>query len=274
MSEHAGVVGARVRSALVVYGIMALALSGGPERAQAVPVANPAIRLSTSSAPVGATVRLKISRVRRKGDYRLYLGPSALARRSVGRSDRRLYFVALIRKRDRVQLTFVVPPLPSGRYVFFWCSTCSRTDRVTAAAAQLRIEAIPGDACPTTSPIGGQPPGVTASGPFRAYGNGLLWALVPVSGRLTANESGGFKMRWFASLPGRFEVTYRPFFAGLTDERRARTGQLEGQGLSSTMSQFTFDSDGCWVISGRVGDVALSLIVDVSRAKAQTTDSN
>jgi hypothetical protein len=80
------------------------------------------------------------------------------------------------------------------------------------------------------------------------------------------NHLGGYKMLWVAreGLSGHLRVQYRmldPPSAPLT----ARTGWLTGYDRPNwTMSQMGFEP-GCWQITGRLGDVSLSFVVQVVR---------
>lgn len=203
---------------------------------------------------------------------RIYLVPTDVAADVRTRTDPRIHFVGrlLPDRNARGLLAFRAPPLDSGAYaVAAWCPGCApqsagRTFFVLAPAEgdsyrdriSLRLE-LPSatETCPVTR------------GP---YGNGLLSTAVPdANGVLVAaREQDGTlfqKLGWLPhrGLTGQLEVR---------GERLDRPGELHvlgafwghsSTGRGSWMSPVEFPSLGCWRITGRVGDVSLTYVVQV-----------
>jgi hypothetical protein len=203
---------------------------------------------------------------------RLYLVPEDVAAEVRSRFDERAQFIGRVvpDRRARGILRFRTPPLDTASYVVAaWCPGCAaqstgRTFFVLAPGETdvsrdlmtLRIE-LPhaAKACPVTR------------GP---YGNGLLSTPVPDENGVlvAAREQDGTLFQKLGWLPHR----------GLTGELMVRGERLDapGQlrvlgafwghsstGRGSWMSPVEFPGLGCWRITGRVGDVSLTYVVNV-----------
>jgi hypothetical protein len=124
-----------------------------------------------------------------------------------------------------------------------------------------------------TSPSGGNPPGLGGSS---WYGNGFLWTAVPEGGTLVPpaqliGADGSIAEKWFwfaANLRGdivmrgvRLDAAAPPlkFIESLHGTATGFTGS------DTWASKITFPSFGCWRLTGRVRDIALTFVVNVAR---------
>jgi hypothetical protein len=163
-----------------------------------------------------------------------------------------------------------VPPLDTGAYaVAAWCPECARhsfgrsffvqtVPRVSRYRRwmELRVR-LPAatSACPVT--------------PGGRYGNGLLATRLSDDGvvRAQVRPEGLFqKLGWDALTT--FSDTLvvhgeRLDGTGRMDFVRANRGSAVWSGLYGWMTPVVFSSEGCWRITGRVRDIALSYVVKV-----------
>lgn len=258
--EHPGCNNGRVALLLASACATAALLAAGA-------VASPAT-VVPSFDPVAATVGERVT-VRAAGftsrkPVRVYLVPSLEARRVRGPLDRRLHFVGVLNPRNgRASATFVLPPLPSGRYTG-WCKGCT-----ARRALQVTMPPATADFCPVTLPSR-LPPGTLADGSW--VGNGLLWTWQPQGGvwnvdpRLVQPDGTLFnKQLWlarpmFGNLEVRLERLDAP--APLVNVV-TMSGTFSRWAGPSWASRMRFPAAGCWLVRGRVDDVALSYVVDV-----------
>jgi len=135
------------------------------------------------------------------------------------------------------------------------------------AACSARKE--PGGAlCPVTFPNGSTPPGAAPADQY--HGNGALWTvlwpegIIPISedgpGEIRADGSLAMKFPWWRGegVRGELEIDGRR----LDDKADPAYGEIPG-GYGETgfqASAIVFSSPGCWEITGRVGDAALTFI--------------
>lgn len=204
----------------------------------------------------------------------MYLVPNAFAPAVRSRLDKRLHFVgALVPDRDvRGVLTFRAPPLDSGDYaVAAWCPGCARysggqsflvlpkpqVGRFRQFQA-LRIRTDVASSCPVTK------------GP---YGNGFLFVHAPGDGFLVARrEPDGTlfqklgwlpKKDWGGNLQVRGERLDGPGQLRVLRVNWGHTyvGGVRGRGSWAT--PVLFPSEGCWRLTGRVGDVSLTYVMQV-----------
>jgi len=138
--------------------------------------------------------------------------------------------------------------------------------------------------CAVTRPNGVQPPtrnfGGTITYPAEdhgppplfpgqhAHGNGTLWTVLPVDGKilLAPNRDGSIsdKFMWWRSVEGTLTIEGHRVDA---PARHVKPDIPRGYGDTGFQaSGITFPSEGCWQITGKVGDSALSFVVEV-RAK-------
>jgi hypothetical protein len=123
--------------------------------------------------------------------------------------------------------------------------------------------------CPITKPNGNNPPGDSGPG---GYGNEALWTnlymwsedgTVPVDREhvLADGEFGGMKWAWYRFVPGKLTIEGRrldgpagPLRADIPDGYGVMGFQVSG---------LIFPTDGCWEVTGRVGDASLTFVTYV-----------
>jgi hypothetical protein len=214
---------------------------------------------------------------------RLYLVANTAARKVRSRFDSRVFFIGVITldSRGRGMLTFSVPPLASDSYAIAgWCFQCGFF--VQAAGVEvspryrrqafLRVSsADPARVCFVTLPNASTPPGLNALPNY--HGNGMLWALLPGDGvyRLRAESDGTFfaKIPWVAAgTTGELRVSAQRIDAPApTPRTQTVPGSLLGFRGPSWAARVWFTSEGCWKVTGRIGDVSLIFIARVARAE-------
>jgi hypothetical protein len=216
------------------------------------------------AATVGERVTVRASGFASRKPLRVYLAPRAEASRIRGPFDRRLHFVGVLNPRSgRASTTFVLPPLSSGGYAI-WCRGCR-----SSALLSVTMPAATPDSCPTTMPSSRLPAGLP---PGSWLGNGLLWTWHPPGGvwnvppSLVQPDGTLFnKQQWvakpmFGKLAVRLERLDLPTTAVTVV---TVSGHLSGWGGPSWAARMRFPTPGCWLVQGRVKDVALSYVVKV-----------
>jgi hypothetical protein len=212
---------------------------------------------------------------------RLYLVPSQVAGEVGSRFDRRLHFVGRIvpDRNSRGILRFRVPPLDTGAYALaYWCPGCAQFSGGTRFGVQtvpevsryrrwmaLRVR-LPAaaESCPATTASASVP----GSGGFN-YGNGLLASTVPTNGVVVgARWEPDGSLFWKPGWLPRGVVTRDLVVAGERLDASAPPMRVLGVrwGGGSWRTASTFPSEGCWRITGRVGDISLSYVVKVVAA--------
>lgn len=235
----------------------------------------PRFSLSATTATADDDVALRVARAPRvpQREIRLYLVPADVAASIRSRFDSRLSFIGTVRASRHARLVFTVPPLEAGRYALsYWCRGCLPRGKGIGvqASPKLRVTAPVGEGCPTTKPNGNVPPvGPGSWADFQWHGNGALWIWLRPDGILVTNALGGEKKIWVAKqwLSG-LAVHYRmldPPSAPVTAQ--VVSGTLSGYDGPSWASRMSFQP-GCWQISGRLGDVSLSFVVQVMLGNA------
>ena len=133
--------------------------------------------------------------------------------------------------------------------------------------APLTKEAIA--TCPVTFPNGSQPPEGITPGLSRApqrHGNGALWADLGIGGKIIPypelwREDGslGWKMGWDRGVRGQLTVTGRRLDAPAPPAQGDY--DLPGYGdLGFQAGSIRFPSEGCWEITGQVGQASLTFV--------------
>ena len=235
------------------------------------------VTVRTGGTPAGFTLRQRKRPLQKP--IRVYLVPNRLAGEVRGRFDPRLHFVGvLVPDRDaRGVLTFTVPPLDSDTYVAAaWCPGCARYSRgrsffVFAQPAvsrdrkqmALRVQLPdPTAECPVTLPTSRSSQGFT-------HGNGLLSSTVPLDGVVTGahyepDGSVSWKPGWRPANGFRFAgpLTVKGERLDAPSPPMRVLAVRWGTG-NSWRTASTFPSEGCWRITGRVDDIALSYVVKV-----------
>lgn len=209
---------------------------------------------------------------------RLYLVRRDAVRHVRSRFDGKLHFVGAIvpDRRSRGMLHFRAPPLDSGAYALAaWCPGCaassfgrtffvqtvpqvSRYRRWMELTLRLPVSA---ESCPVTK------------GP---HGNSFLSVTLPPDGvlALPREPDGTFfdKLGWLPKKGWGGQLTLRG--ERLDAPGRLRVLQVSWghvfvngvQGRGSWRTAVTFPSEGCWRLTARVRDIALSYVVKVVAA--------
>jgi hypothetical protein len=215
------------------------------------------------AATAGDRLTVRATGFASRKPLRVYLVRGAEAKEVRGPLDLRLHFVGVLNpKRGRASTTFTLPPLPSGRYAA-WCVGCRPT-----AALRVTMPTATAESCPTTMPSTRLPRGLSGSW----LGNGLLWTWQPPGGvwnvdpRLVQPDGVLFnKQLWLA----------RPMFGNLTvrlERLDAPAPLIDVVTVAGTFSlwegpswasRMRYPAGGCWLVRGRIADVALSYVVKV-----------
>lgn len=137
----------------------------------------------------------------------------------------------------------------------------SENERLRRAVARFA-------ACQVTTPNGNTPPGEKPSKTW--HGNGALWislwasVIAPRPELIRSDGSVELKFGWWRGIPGTLTIEGRRL-----DGPGPPLGASVPTGYEPTGFQpsgITFPSEGCWEITGRVGDSALSVVVLVITA--------
>jgi hypothetical protein len=235
------------------------------------------VTVRIAGTPAGFLPRQRVRPFQRP--IRLYIVPNAVAADVRSRVNPQVHFVGSITPdlRGRGVLTFSVPPLDAGDYAFAaWCPSCAAFSRGRTffvlhvnndispryrRQMLLRVRGLsPTQWCTTFAPVAGLPP--TA-----VYGNGLLSTaqLGTIRGQLQPDGSLFQKLGWTPSgFTGTLTVRGERLDAPSPPMRvlGVHWGHSSSGG-SGWASAVLFPSEGCWRISGRVGDVSLTYVVRV-----------
>jgi len=123
-------------------------------------------------------------------------------------------------------------------------------------------------ACPATVPNASTPPGELPSP--NHYGNGLIWVELWPGGIIQAKASDiqpdgsiAVKMPWWRGVPGqlsvegyRLDTTAPPLWANIPPGYGESGFQATG---------LYFPSDGCWEVTGKVGNASLTFVTRIRR---------
>jgi len=138
-------------------------------------------------------------------------------------------------------------------------------------------------ACAVTHPKGIQPPvkdfGGTMTydanyhGPRHtfpgAHGNGKLWTILPLDGKILlapdANGAISDKFMWWRAGRGALTIEGHRLDAPAPPAKPDIPGGYHDTGFQA--SGITFPSEGCWQITGQVGDSKLTFVVEVHAKK-------
>jgi hypothetical protein len=229
------------------------------------------VQVRLGGTPAGYTLAQRRRPFQRP--IRLYLVPNRVAGGVRSRFDPRLHFVgAVVPDRNaRGVLAFKAPPLDSGTCVVAaWCPGCARFSGGSSffssplpvvsryreqMGLRLRLPQATAESCPVTR---------------GRSGNGFLSTSVPGPDGILATrkdpDGSLFQKLWW--LPRRGfggELTVR-------GERLDAPGGMRvlsvnwghsSDGRGSWASAVAFPSEGCWRLTGRVGDVSLTYVVRV-----------
>jgi hypothetical protein len=153
----------------------------------------------------------------------------------------------------------------------------SRHDTTQAAASSTqRVAGQPAAAsptCPITLPNRSVPPEGTDWGPEDSYGNGKLWTLfwpynVVVADRGYVEDDGsiGMKWPWWRGVSGRLKIEGRRLDKPAP---RLHADISSAYGVSGFQpSGIYFPSEGCWEVTGRVGEASLTFVTLIVKASS------
>jgi hypothetical protein len=135
-----------------------------------------------------------------------------------------------------------------------------------AVDAALRRRIGLGDACPFTTPNLSTPPGSTAGAVF--HGNGKIWVgMWPSNIVVKAPEPDGTidaKFGWWRGVPGTFTIDGRRLDAPAPPLSASVPDGYGEQGFQAT--GIVFPAEGCWEVTGRIGDASLTFVTLVLKA--------
>ncbi len=156
--------------------------------------------------------------------------------------------------------------------LLFVLVSCTTTPKLSHNIA----EAAASSSCAITLPNGSQNPGEPPSCPGRVWpggfrgnhGNGKLWTVLPTDGKLlvTPEKDGSLhtKLAWWRGVCGRLIITGRRSDAPAGPMRSSVPLGYGDAGFQA--SGVYFPSEGCWEITGRVGDATLTFVVEVRKS--------
>jgi hypothetical protein len=146
---------------------------------------------------------------------------------------------------------------------------------VTAACSATPIATASSESCAPTVPRSSPPPALDAAGPAHYFGNADLWVelwpdgVIDVDPRqVTSTGSLDVKFPWWREVSGTLVIT-----AHRLDGPTGRVVADVPQGYGATGFQATgvlFPTAGCWEITGRVGNAALTFVALVRLAESTT----
>jgi hypothetical protein len=148
------------------------------------------------------------------------------------------------------------------------CSPAAAPAATAPAAAAASPTSPP--ACPVTAPNGDTPPNENASALY--LGNGKLWtALWPDGKVLIPRENTKFdgsmemKRPWWRGVKGALEITGHR----LDDASQILDAYIpDGYGEDGFQATgLIFSGPGCWEVTGKVGDQALTFVIDVIKVQ-------
>lgn len=130
--------------------------------------------------------------------------------------------------------------------------------------------------CPVTVPNGSPPPGLDASPDL--HGNGALWVTLPPDGivRISPGQVGSDgwlseKFPWWRGESGQLAITGQRLDG---DAPSPRASIPEGYGDTGFQSSgIDFPTEGCWEITGRVGEASLTFVVQVVKLDETRADA-
>lgn len=150
---------------------------------------------------------------------------------------------------------------------------CTRADAPVRVAPSIS-EGKPSTSstpCPVTIPDGSHRPGDPAGLGEQGYGNGKLWVGLWPKGRARAtkdnvNPHGAIVMKfpWDRGVKGKLEITGRRLDA----EAPRMRAHLSDYGLTGFQpSSLVFPTEGCWEVTGSVGETSLTFVTKVTLAR-------
>jgi hypothetical protein len=123
------------------------------------------------------------------------------------------------------------------------------------------------DPCPITHANGSQPPGSTFGSEF--HGNGAIWVgLWPSNVVVAEPEADGSieaKFGWWRGVTGKLRIEGRRLDATAPPLRGEVPDGYGDTGFQA--SGIDFPTEGCWEVTGRVGDASLTFVTLVLAAR-------
>jgi hypothetical protein len=123
-------------------------------------------------------------------------------------------------------------------------------------------------ACPVTVPNGSTPPGEAYSPEH--HGNGELWTVLWPDGNIVIGPqdimpdgSLSAKSLWWRGVKGQLTIEGRRLDAEASPLRADIPGGYGDSGVQATA--LIFPTEGCWEVTGRVGDAALTFVTRVTK---------
>ena len=131
--------------------------------------------------------------------------------------------------------------------------------------------------CPITLPNRNFPPDAGDWGPEDSHGNGKLWTIfwpynVVVADRGYVEDDGsiGMKWPWWRGVTGKLKIEGRRVDK---PARRLHADIPSGYGESGFQpSGIYFPSEGCWEVTGRVGDASLTFVTLIVKASTYSLE--
>jgi hypothetical protein len=131
--------------------------------------------------------------------------------------------------------------------------------------------------CPITLPNRSFPPHAGDWGPEDSYGNGKLWTIfwpynVVIADRGYVEDDGsiGMKWPWWRGVSGRLKIEGRRL-----DKQapRLHADISSAYGVSGFQpSSIYFPSEGCWEVTGRVGEASLTFVTLIVKASTYSLE--
>ena len=133
--------------------------------------------------------------------------------------------------------------------------------------ALRRYAAVQGT-CDVTQPNGTQPPNGSIGGEL-IHGNGSLWVAMPPSNVVVTDPSAGgtiqTKYPWWRAVTGTLRIEGRRLDGPAVGLRA--TDVPDGYGVTGFQaSAVTFPTEGCWEVTGRVGEASLTFVTLVLKS--------
>ena len=162
--------------------------------------------------------------------------------------------------------TSAVTAIPVSVTSVLTTPTSARIAVPTLAFSPTRPTAQAIASCPVTFPNGSNMPFTNALSPA-SHGNGKLWTdfgiggkTYPAPGQFNPDGSLIWKMGWDRGVRGKLTVTGRRLDAPAPPAKGYY--DIEGYGDIGFQAGFTyFPSEGCWEITGRVGEASLTFVM-------------
>ena len=118
----------------------------------------------------------------------------------------------------------------------------------------------PASSCAVTHPNGNPPPGSPPSP--HVHGNGTIWVALSSDGKLDLQQGSdgqwATKVIWYTAVRGELKITGRRLDAKSSPLR----GFSSGVGIGTWGSGIYFPTEGCWEVTGAVGDKKLTFVVE------------